>query len=435
MQPITSRRHLWVVPFLLWTTAHGAPAVREIAWEEVVPALHAPLKQRGIEPASFPTYVSDLRRRNAARVREGDLDHLVHYLLQSTSFTRLPPVEPAISAREFVGGGRIVPRHARERIDAFVTAAQRNTSDVRFQYFREMLSRERPAAQSARTFVSEHYTRAMTFLHEKEFARPNPSLYQERGLSTDTSVDAGYVVYLALATLKQLEPGRRIERALIVGPGLDLAPRTGLVEAGPPQSFQSLAVMDALIGLGLSDPGTIEVRAVDINPRVVAWIRGVRGKTPRLAVTAGVAETGSVHLSDDYRSYLERFGRSIGRAQAAKVLPSSHLTKSIDVSAGVTQEIDATGVDITVERLDERYDLVVATNVFPYLSDADLILALVNIQRMLAPNGVLLHNEARPILADATLALDLRLIHARSAILATVKGASPLYDAIWMHRR
>jgi len=55
--------------------------------------------------------------------------------------------------------------------------------------------------------------------------------------------------------------------------------------------------------------------------------------------------------------------------------------------------------------------------------------------RMLKPGGVLLHNEPRPLLAEATLALGLPLIHARSAVVATVeRGPSPLYDAIWMHK-
>jgi predicted TPR repeat methyltransferase len=85
--------------------------------------------------------------------------------------------------------------------------------------------------------------------------------------------------------------------------------------------------------------------------------------------------------------------------------------------------------------VDERYDLVVVTNVFPYLSDSELLLALSNVVRMLKPGGILLHNEPRPLLADATLALRLPLIHSRSAVVATVeRGASPLYDSVWMHK-
>jgi hypothetical protein len=52
-----------------------------------------------------------------------------------------------------------------------------------------------------------------------------------------------------------------------------------------------------------------------------------------------------------------------------------------------------------------------------------------------ALGGVLLHDEPRPLLADAMAALRLPLVHARSAVIANVDGtASPFYDAVWMHR-
>lgn len=75
------------------------------------------------------------------------------------------------------------------------------------------------------------------------------------------------------------------------------------------------------------------------------------------------------------------------------------------------------------------------TNVFPYLSDPDLLLAFSNIASMLAADGVLLHNEPRPLLAEAALAVRLPLIHSRSAVIANVEGtASPIYDTVFMHR-
>jgi hypothetical protein len=99
----------------------------------------------------------------------------------------------------------------------------------------------------------------------------------------------------------------------------------------------------------------------------------------------------------------------------------------------VTDALDAETLDITVERLDARYDLVVVTNVFPYLSDAELLLAIGNIAGMLAPGGVVIHNEPRPVLADALLALGMPLLQSRSGVIATVAGRKPLYDAAWMH--
>jgi hypothetical protein len=44
-------------------------------------------------------------------MREGEFDHLVYYVLQSKSFTSVKPVEPALSAAQYVAGGATeIPR-------------------------------------------------------------------------------------------------------------------------------------------------------------------------------------------------------------------------------------------------------------------------------------------------------------------------------------
>jgi hypothetical protein len=215
-----------------------------------------------------------------------------------------------------------------------------------------------------------------------------------------------------------------------------VAPRTGLVEAGAPQSYQPFAVMDALVGLGLAERSALRLKAVDINPRVTEWLLNVRGTRPRLMLASDVAETDRVRFTADYRAYFSGLGRAVGAERPLAGRTPGRLAKSIELAAGVTDALDATTMDIVVNRLDQQYDLVVVTNVFPYLSDADLLLALTNIVGMLAPGGLLLHNEARPLLAEASLAVGLSLIHSRSAVIATVEGGrSPLYDAVWLHRR
>jgi SAM-dependent methyltransferase len=418
--------------------------LRTIAWDEIAPALQQLLQARGIDGATFASRVADVRRRNLARVREGDLDHLIFYVLQSTAFTTLTPIEPAASAKEFLDR-RQIPRSVQARFDAFETALAGGPRDARLTYFRDVVARERTAGASTRSLLDEQYARVMPFLYDKEFGAGRRSadpatatglLYHDRGLSTDTSVEAGYVVYLALAALHQLEPQRRIRRVLIVGPGLDLAPRTGLVEAGDPQSYQPFTVMDALLGLGLAERDRLRVTALDINPRVTGWFSRARGTRPRLTLVSGVADVDRVHLLDDYREYFAGVGKVIGAEHPLRTVAPGHLAKIVELQSWVTNAVDVVDADIVVDRLDEQYDLVVVTNVFPYLSDADLLLALANISRTLAPAGVLLHNEPRPLVADATLALGLTLVHARTAILASVEGArTPLYDSIFIHRR
>jgi SAM-dependent methyltransferase len=391
------------------------------------------LGARGLDQAAFAGHIADVRTHDRARVRDGDLDALVYYTLQSSTFTSLPPIEPATSARTFADGGAI-PRAERDRFAALASALREGSRDVRLSYFRAIAERERANGTPLPRLLEEQYARAMRSLYEKEFSSAGDA-YQRRGLSTDTSVEAGYIVDLGLGALRSLEPARRIRTVLIVGPGLDLAPRTGLVDSGEPQSVQPFSVIDTLVARGLADRGTLRVRALDINPRVTDWLTRTRGQRPRLSLVSSIAERGGVRFSDDYREYFAAVGRSIGAEQRIAGAAPGHLSKSISLATGVTDAVEATTADVVTDRLDERFDLVVVTNVLPYLSDRDLLVAIANIVSMLAPGGVLLHNEPRPLIGEAMHALGLPLLHSRTAVIATVEGAkSPLYDAVWLHR-
>src|SRR5262249_24345142 len=153
--------------------------------------------------------------------------------------------------------------------------------------------------------------RAMRFLYQKEFvAQHSPdaadavaALYRSRGLSTDTADEAGYVVYLGLGVLKSLEPDLRVGRVLIVGPGLDLAPRTGLTDEAPPESHQPWAVIDALVGLGLARVDDLDIVCADINPRVVDHLERARSAPPTLRLESGLQQTPQSALERDYRDY------------------------------------------------------------------------------------------------------------------------------------
>ena len=54
---------------------------------------------------------------------------------------------------------------------------------------------------------------------------------------TDTQVEANFAVHTALSVIRAYGPDR-LDRVLIVWPGLDFAPRTDLLEAYEPQSYQ-----------------------------------------------------------------------------------------------------------------------------------------------------------------------------------------------------
>jgi hypothetical protein len=445
-------------------SAQDHAAVRSLTWADLAP-VRADLERQGITSAGFPSYLEHLRQTHAARMREGDLDHLVFYLLQSTRFTSLPAIEPALSAKALVDGldagerqmflrdpQAALPRIAapvRSRVDALCRALDSSSRDARLAYFRELANATFPDLRregQREAALFREYLRVMAFIYEKEFVaqRSGPGavaeLYRSRGLSTDTAVEAGYLVYLGLGVVKSLEPDRRIRRVLIVGPGLDLAPRTALLEVGPPESYQPWAVMDALLSLELSRADDLEVVAADINPRVVEHLRRSRVEPPVLTLVSEIRESETVTLADEYRTYFTQLGRSIG--DVSEGAPSvggatGHLSKTVRIAPAAARVLGAETLDIVTERLDGTvFDLVIATNILPYFDDVELMMAMSNVAAMLARGGIFLHNEPRQVMGNVTAAVGLPFEQSRHAIIATAHGApAPLFDSVWLHRR
>ena len=63
-----------------------------------------------------------------------------------------------------------------------------------------------------------------------------------------------------------------------------------------------------------------------------------------------------------------------------------------------------------------------------HFDDVELMLAMTNVGRMLAPGGVFLHNEARPLMPDVTSALGFPLEPAK------FKGRKPVSDILLVRR-
>ena len=440
--------------------SHAQSLAKRIEWGDLTP-LHSRLS--GLAASSFDSYVARTHAENLRRVREGDLDHLVFYLLQSTRFTPLAPIEPALSARtlvesldplqrdQFLNKSKLdvapVPAAVRARIAALERVLAKPGDDARLRYFRDLLLEAVPKGADKNAVLVSEYLRAMRFVYQKEFVaqrseRPADAvadLYRTRGLSTDTAVEAGYLVYLGLAVAKGLQLDRRIRRVLIVGPGMDLAPRTGFRDT-PPESYQPWAVIDALVSTGLASLDDLEVTAADINPRVVAHLRSSVASPPTLHLTTEIAAKDGVSFSRDYREYFDGLGARLtmpARAPGVTENAAGRLEKSVRVAAAAASVLRAEPLDIVTERLSgSPFDLVIATNILPYFDDQQLALAVSNIAAMLAPGGLFLHNEARPILGELSAAFGLPFEQSRHAVIATVTGApAPLFDSVFLHVR
>lgn len=446
----------------------GQAAKRPIRFPEIPSEFHGWLKDQGVTADTFDDRVAAINRETAERELRGEYEHLIYYALQSTRFTRLPGVEPALSAREFALGlsdadrrrwldeksGYLpspedLPHRPLTRLKEFINAIKKPSGDERLDFFQQFIREQQLGSKGLLAALCREYASTMRFLYLKEFSQNAPSaeqvaeLYQTRGHSTDTRIEANFAAYQALAIISAERPGVRLNRILIVGPGLDFAPRTELIDLFGPQSYQPFAIADALLSLGLASPEKLKIDIVDINRRVVSYIRSLRNRTSlRLSIISGIADREESPLTAEYKHYFENLGSSIGRVSALKVPAelADRPSKTVEVRPGILNCLSATGLNLITERFDPSpaYDLIVVTNVFPYFSDLELAMALTNISRMLAREGYFVHNEPRVTARTITQSLDLPLRHSRTVLVAAASArerVTPLYDFVGIHQK
>jgi CheR methyltransferase, SAM binding domain len=439
-----------------------------IAFTDIPPQLCRWLEAQGVNAGNFSARIGSINEDTESREVRGEYDHLIYFLLQSMIFTQQPRIEPALSSQEFVnslndaerrkyladGSGHLpskesMPKPARARMMDFINAIGRRSADERLNYFKSLLSQTIDLSTPLDQHLYSEYARSMKFLYLKEFASRAikkerqaafiGSLYQDRGHSTDTQIEANYAVYVALASLKAQSPSIRIRKVLIVGPGLDFAPRTDLIDLFGPQSYQPFAVADALLGLKLADAAHLHIHCIDINQRVINYLRGLKqNRQMTLSILSGITETAARPLTGEFKDYFRRLGKSIG-VEADLKLPAaydSHLKKTLRIDPRISEMISVDRLNIITERYKPapNYDLVVVTNVFPYFKPAELIFALANIAAMMAEGGYLIHNELQTVPSSVVTPLSLPLELARTVLIAPGGGA-PLYDGVAIHRK
>ncbi len=307
------------------------------------------------------------------------------------------------SARGVPEGGRApdppVPEAARTRVAAVVRALESPGTDPRLVYFRELVDRTFPAhGQREAAIVGRVPARDALRLREG-VRRAAIDGWRLGGLGA-----------LSIARAEHRYRGRgRIPRAprpracrrrssptagsggcSIVGPGLDLGPRTALVEDGPPESYQPWAV-DRRARLARALP-----------PRRARCRRrghqsaGGRAPPPRQRAAAD-ADAGQRALRRRtalrYRA-ITAVTSSSSDAQSARVnegpgQAAGHLRKRVRVHDPAIRALHAETLDIVTDRFDGAALRSRRRHQHPALfRRCVLTLALTNIAAMLAPGGV-----------------------------------------------
>ena len=392
-------------------------------------------KPEGAIATEWPQWVRQQDESIRARLEKGDEDSLVNLLLYGTSFTKEPRITDELFAdaeNEAKVKGQDSPKMKalpvifQTRVADLITALSAPGNNERLQYMRHMLQNKGydlsttagkdAVAQLLITDLQRMRQEFSDYHKQVEAARQlapdaqfqaRSQLFRNRGLALDTSLSPDYALEQALKALltqKLFSPGS-VRRVAIIGPGLDFVDKREGYDFYPQQTIQPFAVMDSLVRLGLSKPGALRVTAFDISSRVLNHIREARARAQRgVPYTIQLPLNKRILWKEGTIAYWRSFGDHIGKTVPPVRVPPEVGTgvevRAVRLPPSMVLRITPVDLNAVWQREplagDQRYDLIIATNVLIYYDPFEQALAEDNIQEMLRPGGVFLCNNALP---------------------------------------
>jgi hypothetical protein len=377
-------------------------------------------KTRSEIEASWPRWISQRDGEIRARLDRGDEDSIVNLWLFGTSFTTVPPARDRELTRF---ANRLSPADVVDRrLADIVSGIASPGSNERLQFARQVVERHgidpttATGRQRTRLYLIEVRNRALgefkAYDREvRDAARAagtefgiHSSMFRDRGLSSDTSLLPAFGVERALEAIRAqglLSIGS-VRRAAIIGPGLDYINKADGYDFYPQQTVQPFACIDSLKRLGLA-AADLRITTFDVSPRInhhleAAQAHARTGDGYRLQLPLDIEE----HWTSALVAYWQQFGQTIGEKAESARPPGAATTlqvRSLRVRPDVVLSITPRDLNIVVERLaalppDERFDVVIATNIIVYYAPFEQSLALANVTAMLRPGGLFISNDA-----------------------------------------
>jgi SAM-dependent methyltransferase len=373
---------------------------------------------------AWPGWVLQRDQATRARLERGDEDSIVYFWQYGTSFTKLAPLTERNLTR--LGGPDAAARILEQRLDDLLAGIASPQMNERLHFARRVLERRgidpttpggaaqaRAYLDMVRRRVLAEYDEQQKTLESAQRLEPASALaafgtmFRDRGLSSDTSLLPSFAIDQALETGKNeglIRPGS-MRRVAIVGPGLDFANKDEGYDFYPQQTIQPFGLMDSLVRLGLAPQAGLVVTTFDLSPRVNQHLDAV----VKRARTGGdnivhVPLQGDEQWNAAVLNYWRRFGSGIGKEVEAGASPPSAgavRMRAVRIPSARVASIVPRDLNIVLERLeplpaDQRFDLIVATNILVYYDVFEQELALANIASMLRPGGLFLSNTPVP---------------------------------------
>lgn len=364
--------------------------------------------------AAWPQWARARDVEIRARLQRGEEDTLANFVLFGVSFTNQPRVTPEVTDPDEMD------RRIRARVQAFADAVALPGNNERLALLAGLIARlgysaapgddrERLAEyvmENINRYRSEslRYRRTVDVLVGNDTSPASQStsnLYKDRGLSIDTDFRPNCAIEAGLAEAKRRGLLRSVRRVAIIGPGLDFTDKDSGFDHYPLQTLQPFAVVDSLVRLGLSTVQSLHVSVLEISTSTLDHItRAVARARARQSYTLQLVLDRSRPWNQATLVYWQRFATAIGSNVEPLPLPSqvqNASRRAVRIRPEVVTLLDPMSLDIVLQRqdlpADQRYDLVIATNVFIYYDAFEQALALSNIESMLASGGVFLTND------------------------------------------
>lgn len=408
--------------FLCTIVSASERVVRFLRFEEAAETLKlfADAGLSTIEVKDAEAWNDWVRKRDAdvrARVDQGVEDSISNLILYGASYTSLPRIENAESAASESGE---LTAAARARVHALAAALPNGARNERLRFVSEFLARKGIARPSVEARLQENLRRMIAEqrsyqekLKESEAASDpaaklmaRGTLFQERGLSADTSLLPNYALEDTLKTMLRkgaIQPGS-LHRILVIGPGLDFTDKRDGYDFYPIQTIQPFAMLEAVARLGLGKAEEISVVTADLNAGVNAHVARMaeRGRAGQ-PYTVQLPRLVSAEWSPEAVAYWQKFGEILGTPVKPLPVPvsvSDVTIRAVAIRPRYAAQMRGYDMNVVTQTMDvpegQGFDLVVATNVLVYYDLFQQALAMGSIAHMMNHGGIFLVNHALP---------------------------------------
>ena len=407
------------------------PPVGYLSFKDALPLLellntNKSLEIPGTDKEKEDAWLDSVKSRDAkirSRLIRGDEDTLVNFLLMGTSFTDRPRIlneEMALLLSSDDSNKK--EQIMNPRIEDLIHVLMHPGNNSRASFFRKLVLSQgyeidNPANKERlkqylwdnlnrflreQTDYDEKLASIKTLGHTDEVLGLISQLYKDRGLSLDTALPSSFAIDHSLTAMKAkgIFKSGIIRKVAIIGPGLDIINKDSGYDFYPEQTLQPFAVANSLLRSSLSNASDLQITTFDISPLSNYHLQTMIQAKP-LNYTLHLLMDMETQPTAEFLSFWKQMGDRIGKESKSIPLPSISANlqmRTVSVKPQFIAQIKPVDLDIIYQNLslpdNGKFDLMVATNIFVYYNAIEQSLASLNIEKMLAPSGVFLCNNA-----------------------------------------